>query len=280
VDANRIGRTQFFDLAVVADVRETFRDVIEAVKSAVTADRLQKIRDGRLATVKPYVTKIQSALRDNAKKNFDLKPIHPDRVGYEIDQVADPDAIIVSENLSSQHGFYRVGYRPDEKMWMGTTGSGLGWGVGAAIGAKLGAPDRQVILSIGDGSVMYSASGFWTMVRYSIPVLVVVWNNYNYQSVRNAFMRYSGRMAETGHFHGMYLGDPEIDFVKLAESQKVRGEKVTEPGEIQAALKRGIQATKNGDPYLVEIIISRVGAGADSTWHQRFSLAEQRKRMV
>jgi hypothetical protein len=34
-------------------------------------------------------------------------------------------------------------------------------------------------------------------------------------------------MKETGHYHGLYIGDPEIDFVKLADSQGVKGEKVT-----------------------------------------------------
>ena len=79
----------------------------------------------------------------------------------------------------------------------------------------------------------------------------------------------------------MYLGDPDIDFVKLAESQGVRGEKVTEPGGIKAALKRGLQATAEGTPYLVDVVIARVGAGAESTWHQKFSLASlTRRKMV
>ena len=56
--------------------------------------------------------------------------------------------------------------------------------MGAATGAKLAAPDRQVVCHIGDGSVMYSASGFWTQARYEVPVLTVVTNNRNYQTVR------------------------------------------------------------------------------------------------
>ena len=56
-------------------------------------------------------------------------------------------------------------------MYLGNSGASLGWGIGAATGAKLAAPDRQVVCSIGDGSVMYSASGFWTQARYHIPVL-------------------------------------------------------------------------------------------------------------
>ena len=58
-------------------------------------------------------------------------------------------------------------------------------------------------------------------------------------------------MAETGQYAGIYLGDPDIDFVKLAESQGVKGEKVTSPNEIEAAIKRGIQSTRDGNPYLI-----------------------------
>jgi thiamine pyrophosphate-dependent acetolactate synthase large subunit-like protein len=91
------------------------------------------------------------------------------------------------------------------------------------------------------------------------------------------FHRYGGNMASTGHYAGMYLGDPEIDFVKLAESQGVKGEKANNQTELEAALKRGIQATKNGNPYVVEAMITRIGDGAESTWHEGFKLSERIK---
>ena len=125
---------------------------------------------------------------------------------------------------------------------------------------------------------MYSASGFWTQARYSIPVLTVVWNNKNYQTVRRAYNRYKGKMASSGHYVGMYLGDPDIDFVKLAESQGVPGEKVEQGHEVEAALRRGMDATRSGSPYLVDVETARYGGGAESTWHQKFSLADVRKR--
>jgi thiamine pyrophosphate-dependent acetolactate synthase large subunit-like protein len=280
IDGSTIGRTEIVDMPIVADVRETLRDVIAAVTASATADRLKKIRDGRLATVTPYVSNLRAAADKNAASHFNDRPIHPERLGREIDQAIDPDAIVVSENLSAGNTFFRLGFRPGEKMWLTNSGHSLGWGVGAAIGAKLAAPDRQVVLSIGDGSMMYSAAGFWSMARYEVPILMVVWNNSNYQQVRAAYARYGRRMATTGHYHGMFLGDPDIDFVKLAGSQGVGGEKVTDPDAIKAALKRGVQATAAGSSYLVDVVIGRVGAGADSTWHQKFSLAKRRTKMV
>jgi thiamine pyrophosphate-dependent acetolactate synthase large subunit-like protein len=78
-------------------------------------------------------------------------------------------------------------------------------------------------------------------------VLNVVWTNRNYETVRLGFSRYGGKMEASGHYAGMYLGDPDIDYVKLAESQGVKGEKANHQAEFEAALKRGIQATKNGN---------------------------------
>jgi acetolactate synthase-1/2/3 large subunit len=165
-------------------------------------------------------------------------------------------------------------------MWLSNTGHSLGWGLGASIGAAIAAPKRPVVCSIGDGSVMYSASAFWTMARYSVPVLTVVWNNRNYQTVRHAYSRYRGKMEQTGHYAGMYIGAPEIDFVKLAESQGVAGEQVTKGAGLEAALKRGVKAARDGKPYLIDVVISCYGGGAESTWYEKFSLAEKRSQLA
>jgi len=161
-----------------------------------------------------------------------------------------------------------------------TSGAGLGWGIGAATGAKLGAPDRQVVCNIGDGAVMYSASGFWSQVRYGVPVLTVVCNNLNYQTVRNAYVRYNGKMKDAEQYTGMFLGDPEIDFVKLAQSQSVDGVRVDNSSDLRPALKRGIAATREGSPFLLDVRVRRTGGGAESTWHQAFNLADQRTKNV
>ena len=135
--------------------------------------------------------------------------------------------------------------------------------------------DRPVVCSIGDGAVMYQSSAFWSQARYGVPVLTVVWNNLNYQTVRGGFHRYNGQMAATGRYAGMYLGDPDIDFVQLAASQGVNGERATTPAELEAAIKRGTEVTRAGEPYLVEALIRRIGAGADSTWHEGFKLSDR-----
>jgi len=278
INTSNIGRNYPFDLAVVGNVKEILGDFVDHIKGSLTKGRINSIKGSRLPEVKAYTKNLREDFSRRAKLNFNKSPIHPDRLGYEMSRLLDKDAVIVSENFGGSYGFFNFGLRKNEIMWMFNTGYSLGWGVGAAMGAKLGEPDRQVVLSIGDGSVMYSASGFWTQARYGIPVLTVVWNNKNYQTVRRSFGRYRGKMAETGQYAGIYLGDPDIDFVKLAQSQGVDGEKVTSPEEIEPALKRAIQKTRDGKPYLIDVLVSRVGPGAESEWYQKFNLAKTRTK--
>jgi thiamine pyrophosphate-dependent acetolactate synthase large subunit-like protein len=104
------------------------------------------------------------------------------------------------------------------------------------------------------------------MARHQTAVLTIVWNNHDYQTVRSGALRYNKRMTQTDRYPGLYLGDPDIDFVKLAESQGVQGQRVTSAGDIASALKKGTAETRSGNPYLIEFVVSRVGGGADSTW--------------
>ncbi len=287
IDTNTLGRTQPMNLAVVADVKAATRDLIDTIKSMATADRLAKIRNLRAPLVKAAVADTHKKLMDTVRANSGKSPIHHDELSFQMEQLLDPDAILVVENETSPGSqtapgttLFTAGHRENEKMWVTNTYLSLGWGIGAAIGAKLAEPNRQVVCSMGDGAVLFSASGFWTMKRYQVPVLTVVFNNRCYQAVRNGFYAYGGRMKETGHYHGLYIGDPDVDFVKLAESQGVKGEKVTAGSDIKAAFKRGIQATRDGNPYVIEVVVAPTGGGAESTWHQGYKLAPERTRRV
>jgi thiamine pyrophosphate-dependent acetolactate synthase large subunit-like protein len=98
--------------------------------------------------------------------------------------------------------------------------------------------------------------------------------------VRKNFAQYQGKMERTGHYTGAYLGDPEIDFVKLAEAQGVSGERATNPGELESALERGLAATRDGKPYIIDARVRGLYQGGDSTWHRKFSLAQTRTRAI
>ncbi|MBI4551770.1 MAG: thiamine pyrophosphate-binding protein, partial [Candidatus Latescibacteria bacterium] len=283
LDANERDRVRPIDLTVIADVNDALADLLDAVRSLATPDRFARIRAARYDALTAEVAGYRRQAEAQVQRCCGRHPMHPDEVAMLVEQRLDPEAITVHENFShdaSSVSGVLLRYGSGAKMRVANSGSSLGWGVGAAIGAKLGQPNRQVVLHIGDGATMFSAAGFWTMARYEVPVLTLIWNNLNYQTVRQNFAAYRGNMAQTGHYAGMYLGDPAIDFVQLARSQGVEGERATTPDDLRAALERGIAVTQEGAPYLVEVLVSPTGPGAESTWHQAFSLARCRQRKV
>lgn len=279
LNAGNMGRNYPTDLALLADVKASLADLDAAMKGRIPQRRLGAFGRDRGDQVRGMSAQMWNDFDSRVRANFGLSPMHPDELTFVMAKTLDRNAVIVGEVHSgyNQHNNFHWGYGDDEQIWIGYTGNSLGWGLGAATGAKLAMPERQVVCSIGDGAVMYQSSALWSQARYGVPVLNVVWNNLNYQTVRGGFHRYNGTMAATGKYAGMYLGDPDIDFVQLAASQGVKGERATTAAELEAALKRGQEVCRAGEPYLVEAAIRRIGAGADSTWHEGFKLSQRMK---
>lgn len=280
LDTGSMGRNYQTDLALLGDLAASLKDLHAAIDATATKDRLARLSAPRKDALQRFSTARHANLAAAVKRNSGHSPVHPDELGAVLSRTLDPNAIIVVENLTGKYESFPFGHRENEPMYLSNTGLGLGWGIGASTGAKLAAPDRQVVCTIGDGSVMYSASGFWTQARYHIPVLTVVYNNKNYQTVRQAYHSYKGKMTTSDKYVGMYLGDPDIDFVKLAESQGVKGEKVGSGTDLAGAVKRGSQVTRDGKPYLIEVATARYGGGAESTWHDGFRLSDRRTKKV
>jgi thiamine pyrophosphate-dependent acetolactate synthase large subunit-like protein len=54
---------------------------------------------------------------------------------------------------------------------------------------------------------------------------------------------------------GFGLGNPDIDFAKLAESMGVASSgPITDPKDLAAAIRRGLAVVKGGEPYLIDVV--------------------------
>jgi len=271
-----IGRVHPFNIAMVANTKLALRGLIDTIKSMATRARIKEIAASRKGQEPDFGAKAAKI----KKESLGLSPIHPDELALVMNEELDRNCILVHEYQQSSLQFFNLGPGENDKMLVSNKGICLGWGIGAAIGAKVAAPDRQVVLNIGDGSVMYSASGFWTMARYEIPVLIIVSNNHCYDSIRKSYVGYNGRMKAANRFTGAILDNPLIDFAKLAKSEGCEGVRVERAADLRPALKRGIEATRAGTPFLIDVDVARTGPGADSTWFQKFSVAQSRKKKV
>jgi thiamine pyrophosphate-dependent acetolactate synthase large subunit-like protein len=95
-----------------------------------------------------------------------------------------------------------------------------------------------------------------------------------------SYVEYNGKMKAANRFTGMMLDNPLINFVGLVKAQGWDGIRVERSADLRPALKRGIEAVRAGTPFLIDVDVARMGGGADSTWFQKFSLAQSRKKKV
>src|SRR5439155_15913724 len=91
------------------------------------------------------------------------------------------------------------------------------------IGVKLARPDNQVVCLQGDGGFLFGQSeALWTMSRYDVPIIVVIFNNRCYNETRARMYAQGGRQSELRKDMLSYLGDPNVDFVSIAGAYNIK----------------------------------------------------------
>lgn len=274
-----VGRNYPVDSAAIAGIKTTAAAVLAEIRRR--KERNSGLIRDRQRWTEDYVRRRNAGAREVLDTLWDKSPISAERVGAELDKVMDERALVVNELLTSEgvvRDYIRFDHqRPieDRRLNCDTTAGILGWGIGAAIGAKMGNPDRETWCLTADGSANFGIQSLWTAARYDVPLGIVVFNNGHYQANRLNFARYNGRMKATNQYIGVNLGHPDIGYVQLAAGYGIEGERVENPGEIAAALKRCKRAMSEGRPYLVDVKITRAEhiPGWDMSHYDYFSVA-------
>ena len=217
-----------------------------------------------------------------ARNGWDESPITWPRLLLTLNEMLDDDAIIVEEVGTEDWILRSFPFAEGKKTKIGRTlGRSLCWGSGASIGVKLARPNNQVVSLQGDGGFLFGQSdSLWAMSRYDVPIITVICNNRSYDEPRNNIMMKGRRSRQENKDMICYLGSPDVEFTHLASAYNIKGEKVSHPFELKPALQRAIKTTRDGRPYLLDVLMARTGLAADSTWYPRYSLAAARTRKV
>jgi len=276
LEPNQLSAIYPTDFNILADANEAISDLIEAVKSLATSERITSIKNERYDTIRAYTEDRRKKVLDGALKTWDDAPMSTARISTDLDELLDDDAIIVSEPIIGSTDWFDFGN--GRKQWIGVLGAAiLGWATGAALGAKLANPDRQVVALSGDGAFMFQHS-LWSLARYSAPVIVVIYNNRAYNTSR-AF-QWRGAQAKMQKDMVNYLGNPDVDFSDIAKGYGVAAEVVKDPSDLRPAIQRAIQATRDGKPYLLDVANVRWGPGGELESYPKISIAEMRTKKV
>jgi len=153
--------------------------------------------------------------------------------------------------------------------------------VGASAGVKLALPNRQVVSLQGDGGFLFGQTdSLWSMSRYDIPVLTVICNNRCYEESRWNIMGRGGPAGQSRRDYVCHLGNPDVDFTKLAAAYGIGGEIVSNSEQLRPAITKAIRTLRDGRPYLLDVRTPTLGPGAELTWYPKFSVAQHRERKV
>jgi len=143
----------------------------------------------------------------------------------------------------------------------------IGWSVPAAFGYALGAPERQIISMIGDGSFQLTAQEVAQMIRHKLPIIIFLVNNHGYT-------------IEVEIHDGPYNNIKNWDYAGLikvfnAEDGAGQGLLATTAGELADAIKVALE--NRAGPTLIECVIDRDDATADLiSWGKAVAAANAR----
>ncbi|HEV2186654.1 MAG TPA: acetolactate synthase 3 large subunit [Stellaceae bacterium] len=144
----------------------------------------------------------------------------------------DRDPFITTE--VGQHQMWAAQFFKFEKPyhWMTSGGLGtMGYGLPAAVGVQVAHPDALVIDIAGEASILMNIQEMSTICQYRLPVKAFILNNQYMGMVRQwQELLHGGRYSES------YTAALP-DFVKLAEAFGAKGMRVTDPKELDDAIR-------------------------------------------
>lgn len=241
-DSGRILEQLFEELKKKANPK--FRDAAQKRVAAFSAER-NEWREGakKLAT--------------NKGKQDEINPHY---LFAELNKLMKDDDIVLNEGVRNAGACLLQLDRPKPNTSIRSGGGGLGWSGGMALGCKLAAPDNMVVQVVGDGGFYFGgpSSVFSVAQQYKLPILVMLLDNTGWSAVKESTLRVfpEGEAKAAGLFQADLK--PDAEFCKIAEAFGAHGEKVTNPDDVPAALKRCVDQVRSGRSALLHARVTKL----------------------
>lgn len=236
IDASKFGRRHQTDVSVLGDGATALRKWTE------------------MAAPRPADAWIK-ANQENARNwhawrhSFDhdsQEPLRPEPVYREINRIAAPDALFVTDvgNVTI-HSIRHLEMTGEQRFttsgWFATMGNGVPGG----IAAQLSYPDRQVFTFSGDGGFAMQMQDIITQVKYNLPIINVVFSNDSF-----GFIEAEQEDTEQTKFGVQLAG---ADFGKVGEALGAKGFTVTKEEELASVFT---QAKESHGPVVIDVKIA------------------------
>ena len=233
IDPAEIGKNVQIDLPIVGDAKTILRELIVELNETNHAKWTHDVINKHKA-YKP-------------KMFFNTTPLKPQETIKEIMEAVTPTTIVstdVGQNQMWMAHYYKT---KNPRTFISSGGLGtMGFGLPAAIGAQVAKPEENVLAVVGDGGFQMVSQELATIDEYDLPIVTCVLNNrYLGMVYQWQVLYYNERISQTKL-------KPTPDFVKLAQSYGVRGERVEKPGELRETIEN---ALKSREATVIDVTI-------------------------
>ena len=185
--------------------------------------------------------------------------VDPVAVAATLRDLLDGDAAVVDETITHSRTIARHLMASVPGRYRYVQG-GLGQGLGLTLGAKLALGPRMTVFTVGDGSWLYNPvlPGLMASAEHGLPVLVVIFNNGSYASMKNNHLRSypEGAAARSGHFRGVDLS-AQPDAAAVASAAGAAGITVRATDQLAPALEKAITTVRGGQTAVVNVLLTR-----------------------
>lgn len=227
VRAERLGKRANLQLGVRSDTGLFLSALLPLVEEKADKTFLETALSG-WAQIQD---KFQEPVKNPGKKNC----IRPEYMMHLLDKLAAEDCIVtVDTGMNNVWTSHYLTPGKDRKMIGSFTHGSMANALPMAIGAAVSFPDRQVISVSGDGGLAMLMGELLTVVQYQLPVKILVADNRAL-----AFVKWEMELA--GYTPSeVNLTNP--DFATMAQAIGIQAETVTDPADLEAAMRRWLDA--------------------------------------
>ncbi|NYI01204.1 acetolactate synthase-1/2/3 large subunit [Cupriavidus plantarum] len=160
-------------------------------------------------------------------------------------------AVVIEESVSFGRAFYPGTAHAAPHDWLQLTGGAIGEGLPLATGAAIAAPGRRVVSLQADGSGMYTLQSLWTMAREKLDVTIVLLANRKYAILLGELAGVGANAGKTA-LDMLDIGNPDLDWVKLANGMGVEGARAADMDTFNDLFR---MANQRKGPFLIELVI-------------------------